>query len=402
MATNQTYNVKRRTYNSELQLITYYLQLTTYNSKMKLNLTLQPIRTWLKQTSEPLLIAGPCSAETEDQLIATAHLIAKTGKASVLRAGIWKPRTRPGEFEGVGSIGLQWLKRAKEETGLPTAVEVATAKHVEEALASGVDILWVGARSTVNPFTVQEIADALKGVDIPVMVKNPVNPDLQLWVGALERINNAGITKLAAIHRGFSSYEKTAFRNEPMWEIAIQLKTLCPELPIINDPSHICGNRELIPYISQKALDMDMQGLMIETHLDPSVAWTDAKQQLTPSALAELMDHLTLRKPEIKDKEFTDKLASLRENIDKLDDQIIQKIAERMQVVQKIGEFKRDNGVTILQVNRWDQIMNKRSAFANALKLDLNFTGKFLELIHSESIRKQTEIMNDKPVVEEK
>lgn len=369
---------------------------------MKLNLNLQPINTWLKQTGEPLLIAGPCSAETEDQLIATAHLIAKTGKASVLRAGIWKPRTRPGEFEGIGSIGLQWLKRAKEETGLPTAVEVATAKHVEEALAAGVDILWVGARSTVNPFTVQEIADALKGVDIPVLVKNPVNPDLQLWIGALERINNAGITKLGAIHRGFSSFEKTAFRNEPMWEIAIQLKTLCPELPIINDPSHICGNRELIPYISQKALDMDMQGLMIESHMDPSIAWTDAKQQLTPSALSELMDHLTLRKPEIRDKEFTDKLASLRENIDKIDDQIIQKIAERMQVVQKIGEYKRDNGVTILQVNRWDQIMNKRSAFASALKLDLNFTAKFLELIHSESIRKQTEIMNDKPLVEEK
>ncbi|HEY1009825.1 MAG: chorismate mutase [Daejeonella sp.] len=369
---------------------------------MKLNLKLQPISTWLNQTSEPLLIAGPCSAETEDQLLATAHLIAKTGKASVLRAGIWKPRTRPGEFEGIGSIGLEWLKRAKAETGLPTAVEVATAKHVEEALAAGVDILWVGARSTVNPFTVQEIADALKGVDIPVMVKNPVNPDLQLWIGALERINNAGITKLAAIHRGFSSFEKTAFRNEPMWELAIQLKTLCPELPIINDPSHICGNRELIPYISQKALDMDMQGLMIESHLDPSVAWTDAKQQLTPAALAELMDHLTLRKPEIRDKEFTDKLASLRESIDRIDDQIIQKIAERMQVVQKIGEYKRDNGVTILQVNRWDQIMHKRSAFASALKLDLNFTGKFLELIHSESIRKQTEIMNDKPVVEEK
>jgi chorismate mutase len=370
--------------------------------KMKLNLKLQPINTWLKQTSEPLLIAGPCSAETEDQLLATAHLIAKTGKASVLRAGIWKPRTRPGEFEGIGSIGLTWLKRAKEETGLPTAVEVATAKHVEEALAADVDILWVGARSTVNPFTVQEIADALKGVDIPVMVKNPVNPDLQLWIGALERINNAGITKLAAIHRGFSSYEKTAFRNEPMWELAIQLKTLCPELPIINDPSHICGNRELIQYVAQKALDLDMQGLMIESHLDPSIAWTDAKQQLTPAALSDLMDLLTLRKPEIRDKDFTDKLASLRENIDKIDDQIIQKLAERMQIVQKIGEYKRDNGVTILQVNRWDQIMNKRGAYANALKLDLNFTGKFLELIHSESIRKQTEIMNDKPVVEEK
>ena len=363
---------------------------------MKLNLKLQPINTWLKTKNEPLLIAGPCSAETEDQLMATAHLLAKTGKVSVLRAGIWKPRTRPGEFEGIGSIGLTWLKRAKEETGLPTAVEVATAKHVEEALAAGVDILWVGARSTVNPFTVQEIADALKGVDIPVLVKNPVNPDIQLWIGALERINNAGITKLAAIHRGFSSYEKTAFRNEPMWELAIQLKTLAPDLPIINDPSHICGNRELIQYVAQKALDLDMQGLMIESHLDPSVAWTDAKQQLTPAALSELLDLITLRKPEIKDKDFTDKLADLRTNIDKIDDQIIQKIAERMQIVQKIGEYKRDNGVTILQVNRWDQIMNKRSAFASALKLDLNFTGKLLELIHSESIRKQTDIMNDK------
>ena len=363
---------------------------------MKLNLNLQPLNTWVKTKNEPLLIAGPCSAETEDQLIATAHLLAKTGKVSVLRAGIWKPRTRPGEFEGIGSIGLTWLKRAKEETGLPTAVEVATAKHVEEALAAGVDILWVGARSTVNPFTVQEIADALKGVDIPVLVKNPVNPDIQLWIGALERINNAGITKLGAIHRGFSSYEKTAFRNEPMWELAIQLKTLAPDLPIINDPSHICGNRELIQYVAQKALDLDMQGLMIESHLDPSVAWTDAKQQVTPAALSELLDLLTQRKPEIKDKDFIDKLADLRTNIDKIDDQIIQKIAERMQIVQKIGEYKRDNGVTILQVNRWDQIMNKRSAFASALKLDLNFTGKLLELIHSESIRKQTDIMNDK------
>ncbi|MFA5244257.1 MAG: chorismate mutase [Pedobacter sp.] len=368
---------------------------------MKLNLKLQPINTWLETKKEPLLIAGPCSAETEDQLMATAHLLAKTGKVSVLRAGIWKPRTRPGEFEGIGSIGLTWLKRAKEETGLPTAVEVATGKHVEEALAAGVDILWVGARSTVNPFTVQEIADSLRGVDVPVLVKNPVNPDLQLWVGALERINNAGITKLGAIHRGFSSFEKTAFRNEPMWELAIQLKTIAPELPIINDPSHICGNRELIQYVAQKALDLDMQGLMIESHLDPSVAWTDAKQQVTPAALSELMDLLTLRKPEIKDKEFTDKLADLRTAIDKIDDQIIQKIAERMQVVQKIGEYKRDNGVTILQVNRWDQIMHKRSAFASALKLDQTFTGKLLELIHSESIRKQTEIMNEKLAIEE-
>lgn len=361
---------------------------------MKLQLNIQPLNSWINIKNEPLIISGPCSAETEDQLLSTAHLLAATGKVSVLRAGIWKPRTRPGEFEGIGSIGLEWLKRAKAETGLPTAVEVANAKHVEEALAAGVDILWIGARSTVNPFTVQEIADALQGVDIPVLVKNPVNPDLQLWVGALERINKAGITKLGAIHRGFSSFEKSAFRNEPMWELAIQLKTLCPELPIINDPSHICGNRELIPYISQKALDLDMQGLMIESHLDPSIAWTDAKQQVTPAALAEMVGKFSLRKPESKNEEFTDKLADLRKEIDKIDDLVLQKLAERMSITQKIGEFKRDNKVTILQVNRWDEIMSKRTAFAKALKLDVNFTEKFLELVHGESIRRQTEIMN--------
>src|ERR1700744_1372308 len=266
---------------------------------MKLNLNIQPLNSWIKATKEPLLIAGPCSAETEEKLVATAHLLKNTGRVTALRAGIWKPRTRPGEFEGIGSIGLEWLKRAKEETGLATAVEVATAKHVEEAFNAGLDILWVGGRSTVNPFTVQEIADALKGVDVPVMVKTPVNPDLSLWIGALERINNAGITKLAAIHRGFSSHEKTAFRNEPMWDLAISLKTHAPHLPIINDPSHITGNRSLIGYIAQKALDLDMQGLMIESHIDPSVAWTDAKQQVTPSALADIIDRLALRKPEI-------------------------------------------------------------------------------------------------------
>src|SRR5476651_2274955 len=272
---------------------------------MKLNLSIQPLSSWINSGKQPLVIAGPCSAETEDQLVATAHLLAKTGKITALRAGIWKPRTRPGEFEGIGSIGLKWLSRAKDETGLPTAIEVATAKHVEEALKAGVDILWVGARSTVNPFTVQEIADALRGVDVPVMVKNPVNPDLSLWVGALERINNAGITKLAAIHRGFSSYEKTAFRNEPMWDIAIHLKTLAPHMPMINDPSHITGNRSLIGYVSQKALDLDMQGLMIESHIDPTVAWTDAKQQVTPAALAQIIDRLTLRKADVSNKELS-------------------------------------------------------------------------------------------------
>ncbi|MFM6954472.1 MAG: chorismate mutase [Sphingobacteriaceae bacterium] len=361
---------------------------------MKLSLNITPFTTWFPSGNQSPLIAGPCSAETEEQLLATARLLASSGKPAVLRAGIWKPRTRPGEFEGIGSIGLEWLKKAKAETGLPTAVEVASARHVEEALAAGVDILWVGARSTVNPFTVQEIADALKGADVPVLVKNPVNPDLSLWIGALERINQAGITKLGAIHRGFSSFEKSAFRNEPMWELAIQLKTICPELPIINDPSHICGNRELLPYIAQKALDLDMQGLMIESHIDPSVAWTDAKQQLTPVALAELMDRLTQRKADLQDAEFVDKLAVLRNQIDKIDDQIIQKMAERMGIVEQIGAYKRDSGVTILQVSRWDEILHKRADFAKALKLDLPFVGKLLELIHNESIRKQTEIMN--------
>jgi len=362
---------------------------------MKLNFNIQPLNTWIKVTKEPLLIAGPCSAETEEQLVATAHLLAQTGRVSALRAGIWKPRTRPGEFEGIGSIGLEWLKRAKAETGLPVAVEVATAKHVEEALKAGVDILWIGARSTANPFTVQEIADALKGVDVPVIVKNPVNPDLSLWIGALERINNAGITKLAAIHRGFSSYEKSPFRNEPMWDLAINLKTHAPELPIICDPSHICGNRELIPYIAQKALDLDMQGLIIESHIDPSVAWTDAKQQLTPAALDEMMSRLTVRKSGEGNVEVKDSLAILRNEIDKIDDLLIQKVAERMQIVEKIGKYKKENGITILQVNRWDEILNKRTKYGEALKLSKEFTEKFLELIHHESIRKQTLIMNE-------
>ncbi|UIR54558.1 chorismate mutase [Sphingobacterium sp. SRCM116780] len=367
---------------------------------MKNTLDIVPLKSWLDTGDKPLIIAGPCSAETEDQLVSTAHLLANTGKVNVLRAGIWKPRTRPGEFEGIGSIGLEWLKRAKAETGLLTATEVATAKHVEEALAAGVDILWIGARSTANPFTVQEIADALVGVDIPVLIKNPVNPDLSLWLGALERVNRAGIKKLGAIHRGFSSYEKSAFRNEPMWDLAIQLKSLCPELPIINDPSHICGNRELLPYISQKAMDMDLQGLIIESHIDPSVAWTDAKQQVTPAALSDLIDHLNLRKAESNNPAFEDKLAELRSSIDKLDDLIIQKIGERMKIAEKIGEYKRDNNVTILQVNRWDEIIQKRTQLAEALTLSNDFAVKFLELVHNESIRKQNAIMNAQPTAE--
>lgn len=362
---------------------------------MKLSLNIKPLNTWIDVKNEPLLISGPCSAETEEQLLNTARLLADTGKVSILRAGIWKPRTRPGEFEGIGSIGLQWLKKAKDETGLPIATEVATANHVEECLKAGVDVLWVGARSTVNPFTVQEIANALRGVDIPVLVKNPVNPDLSLWIGALERINNAGITKIAAIHRGFTSFEKTSYRNVPMWELAIQLKTICPELPIINDPSHICGNRELIPYVAQKALDLDMQGLMIESHINPLIAWTDAKQQLTPEALSKIISELNLRVAASKNEDFMDALADLRNRIDKIDDQLIQKLGERMALVEKIGNFKKENNVTILQVKRWEEIIQKSLAFGGAFNLDANFTKKFLELVHGESIRKQTEIMNE-------
>ena len=367
---------------------------------MKHTLDIVPLKSWIDTGDKPLIIAGPCSAETEEQVVSTAHLLANTGKVNVLRAGIWKPRTRPGEFEGIGSVGLEWLRRAKAETGLLTATEVATAKHVEEALAAGIDILWVGARSTANPFTVQEIADALQGVDVPVFVKNPVNPDLSLWIGALERINRAGIKKLGAIHRGFSSFEKTAFRNEPMWDLAVQLKSACPELPIINDPSHICGNRELLPYIAQKAMDMDQQGLIVESHIDPSVAWTDAKQQVTPAALADLLDNLSVRHPESNNPVFDDKLAELRQQIDKLDDAILKQIGDRMKIAEKIGEYKRDNNVTILQVSRWDEILEKRVQLARALSLSEDFAAKYLELLHNESIRKQNEVMNVKPVAE--
>jgi chorismate mutase len=318
---------------------------------MKLKIT--PLKDWLPQVKKPLIISGPCSAETEKQVIATAIELAKTNRVNVLRAGIWKPRTRPNTFEGVGEKGLAWLKKAGVETGLPVATEVANAQHVDACLKNGIDILWIGARTTVNPFSVQEIADAVKGVDIPVFVKNPINPDLQLWMGALERINNAGITKIAAIHRGFSSFEKTPFRNAPKWEIAIELKTICPELDIICDPSHIAGNRALLPFIAQKALDLDMNGLMIESHIHPQTALSDASQQITPDALFQMLNELTIRESTSINKEFKSQLESLRTMIDELDEEIIQKMASRMKIAEKIGEYKKENNVTILQVKRW-------------------------------------------------
>lgn len=363
-------------------------------STMKKELQLEPMKNWSPATSRPLIISGPCSAETESQMVTTAKQIAATGKAHVLRAGIWKPRTRPGQFEGMGEEGLKWLVQARQETGLPIATEVANAAHVEACLKAGVDILWVGARSTVNPFSVQEIADALKGVDVPVLVKNPVNPDLELWIGALERLNKAGITKLAAIHRGFSSFEKGPFRNAPMWDMAIELKTRIPELDIICDPSHISGTRELIPFIAQKALDLDMAGLMIESHIHPDAAWSDAKQQVTPSSLSKIIEGLVVRTPSAEDKNVKDALSLFREQIDQLDDEIMQKFAARMKISEKIGQFKKDNQVTILQVNRWEEIIHTRVALGLAMGLSEEFSREMLKLVHQESIQVQTRVMN--------
>jgi len=359
----------------------------------KKGLQLEPISSWMK-VDRPVIISGPCSAETEEQMVATAKQIAATGKVHALRAGIWKPRTRPGQYEGAGEEGLKWLIRAKQETGLPITTEVANAAHVEACLKAGVDILWIGARTTVNPFSVQEVADALKGVDIPVMVKNPINPDVELWLGAFERLNKAGITKMAAIHRGFSSFEKGPFRNAPMWDLAIELKTRVPELDMICDPSHIAGNRDLIAFISQKALDLDMAGLMIESHINPDAAWSDAKQQVTPAALGKIISELVVRTQNTDNKTFKDTLSILREQIDQLDDEIMSKLSARMKISEKIGQYKKENNVTILQVNRWEEIVQTRIALCKAMGLNEEFTNDLLKLIHHESIQVQTKVMN--------
>jgi chorismate mutase len=361
---------------------------------MKPILNITPVCNWLQEAKRPLIISGPCSAESETQMLTTAKAIAAIDKKIIFRAGIWKPRTRPNAFEGVGSKGLEWMKTVKEQTGLLTATEVANANHVEECLKNKIDILWIGARTTVNPFSVQEIADALRGTDIPVFVKNPVTPDLQLWLGALERINQAGITKLAAIHRGFHSHAITPFRNDPKWEIAIELRTHCPDLPMICDPSHICGNTELIPYVSQKAMDMDMHGLMIETHCMPKMALSDAKQQLTPLQLADLIDRLVVRKAHSENNEFKNKLELLRESINKTDEELLQVLMSRMQMVEKIGVYKKENNVTILQTNRWESLLNERLNSASMMGLSEVFVRSLYLLIHEESIRKQNEVMN--------
>lgn len=363
---------------------------------MKLELDISPLDNWFPSFKKPLLIAGPCSAETERQMLDTARQIAAFYPNCIFRAGIWKPRTRPNTFEGIGDIGLEWMNQVKNETGLLTATEVANADHVEKCLKAGIDILWIGARTTVNPFSVQDIADALQGVDIPVFVKNPVNPDVQLWAGALERVNNAGIKKLAAVHRGFHSYDNGPFRNSPKWEIPIEIKTACPLLPMICDPSHISGSPELIPYIAQKAMDLDMDGLMIETHIDPPGALSDAKQQVKPFQLKEILDDLNIRSSSIDSIEFRNKLEELRNLIQKLDNDLLEILSKRMSVSSQIGEYKRDNNVTILQVAHWKQIVEESLSTGNILGLHENFIKGLYQLIHDESIRRQTEVMNMK------
>lgn len=366
---------------------------------MEINLNLKPLSSWgIIPGERPLVISGPCSAESEDQLVSTAKLLAKEPKINVLRAGIWKPRTRPNTFEGIGAAALPWLQSAKAETGLPTSVEVANPYHIEECLKHDVDILWLGARTTVNPFTVQEIADALKGVDIPVMVKNPINPDLALWMGAMERLNQAGITKLAAIHRGFSTFEKTKYRNLPMWNIPIELRRQIPDLPIICDPSHICGNRELLLEVSQKAMDLNFNGLMLESHINPEKALSDAAQQLTPDALSAMLTDVALRQPSSDDASFLQTLEELRSDIDTIDNEIIQIMGRRMDIVEKIGEFKANKNITILQTKRWDDILKSRLQKGHDKGLTEKFIIRMFEAIHQESIRKQTDVMNAKQV----
>ena len=360
---------------------------------MKVNLNIAPIENWL-EGNKPYIISGPCSVESEKQINDTVEQIAKDKRVCMIRGGIWKPRTRPNSFEGVGEIGLKWLKDAGDQHGIPVATEVAQAKHVEACLKHGIDALWIGARTTVNPFSVQEIADVLKGVDIPVMVKNPINPDLNLWVGALERINAVGIKKLAAIHRGFSSFDKSSYRNVPMWEFPIELKMICPELPIFCDPSHIGGDSSLISMIAQKALDLNMDGLMIETHNDPVNAKSDANQQLSPQGLLAMLDELTIRKQDCLSEDFTNNLEQLRDVIDELDEELINKFASRMNIIEKIGEFKKQNNVTILQLERWESILKNRTFLAEKVGLNDQFVKKMLELIHQESIRIQNTIMN--------
>lgn len=364
-------------------------------SSTSLNLNITSKTKILIGGSLPTLIAGPCSAESEEQMLQTALELKKDSRrVHIFRAGIWKPRTRPGMFEGVGTVGLEWLKTVKQETGLPTAVEVANTKHVEEALKYGVDMLWVGARTTVNPFSVQELADALKGVDIPVLVKNPVNPDIQLWVGAIERLNQAGITDLGLIHRGFSTPNNKPYRNFPKWETIQEIRSLLPGIPLFCDPSHIAGRRDLLETVSQQALHLGVDGLMIETHINPAVALSDASQQVTPQGLDNLLNALDLESEKVA---YTGQLQEYRELIDRLDVDLINVLFLRSGISRKIGEYKRDNGLDIFQAGRWAQVVENRLKVAQETGLEESFVKAIFDAIHRHSLGIQNETFGSRP-----
>ena len=359
-------------------------------------LNITPIPDWYNGLLQPLLIVGPCSAESEIQVMETAHALAKEGKVKVFRAGIWKPRSRPGSFEGAGEVGLKWLQRVKRETGLLVTTEVATALHAQKAIEYGIDMVWVGARTTANPFSVDQLVAVLKDANIPVLVKNPVTPDLELWIGAIERFHRAGITKLAAIHRGFYPYERSRLRNIPKWELAIDLKSRFPNLPVICDPSHIAGLAGLIHEIAQHALDLSFDGLTVEVHPNPPVALSDAKQQLTPKEFTDLINALTFHDISSSSDDFVDFLAQTRNKIDSIDQQIIELLANRMRLVEQIGEYKRNRNVTVFELRRWESILQSRIECGKKLGLDEEYVKSLLQLVHKESIKKQAEIIRGK------
>ena len=356
-----------------------------------MELELEPLKLEGVEEKRPLVIAGPCSAETEEQVLNTAKQLADKG-IKVFRAGVWKPRTKPGGFEGNGEKALPWLKEVKEQTGMLTSTEVATPEHVEMCLKYGVDILWIGARTTANPFAMQALADSLKGVDIPVLVKNPVNPDLELWIGGMERLNQAGIKRMAAIHRGFSSYDKKIYRNLPMWQIPIELRRRIPNLPIICDPSHIGGQRELIAPLCQQAMDLGLDGLIVESHCNPDQAWSDAKQQVTPDVLDYIINLLVIRSETVS----TEGIVMLRKQIDELDNQLMDLLAKRMRVCREIGQYKKEHNMTVLQTARYGEILDKRGAQGSLCGMDAEFVRKIFEEVHEESVRQQMEIVNQK------
>ena len=361
---------------------------------MTLELDILPLSSWMPETPYPLLIAGPCSLETEEQALSTARELAKDPRVHIIRGGVWKPRTRPGSFEGIGSIGLEWMQKIRAETGLMVGTEVANAQHAEECLKADIDVLWIGARSTTSPFVVQEIADVLKGCDKVVMVKNPMTPDLSLWMGAIERLSAVGLKKLVAIHRGFSPYQETKYRNYPGWKTYIELRRSMPNLPIICDPSHIAGKREFVGEISQKAFDMGFDGLMIESHIDPSCALSDAAQQFTPSELMKLIDKLVIRQQNTDDEEYGNKLEQLRSRIDALDTELMEILSARTEIVSQIAQYKKANNVMALQINRWSQMMHTRLNVADKLQLNETFIKILFQLIHEDSVRQQTELID--------